>query len=192
MSTPTIPQPTLQQLFPASPTNYYLAFAGLPELNLVIQEVTLPGFTTQPTRMAIPGHTAMLLVPDKISYDPLIVTFLIDEEYRTHRELHQWMARAAGSEDRTRMTAAFVDDQLTYTTPDPRPAETFGRLTQTTAGLTIVNGAKIPVLRIAFVGIRPVNVTGISLDVRNMDTNVPLTATATFEYDYYTILELPR
>ena len=108
----TFPTDTLN-LIPASPLDHTMAFSRMPALTLTLQEVSLPGVSAQLSRATGPGMVSYHH-PDRLTYDPLNVTFLVDEQLLTHRELHKWLAASAGDADRTEVVARFVEDQQDY------------------------------------------------------------------------------
>ena len=178
-------------LFPASPASHILRFERMPFLSFTVQEVSLPGVSANPARVARSGVGA-LFAPDKLTYEPLSVTFLVDEELRVHQEVHRWMSGMTGREDRTRLTATFRDEQAEYVWgAGSDPSEYLATVSRTHAGLTIVNEAKIPLLRILFYNAYPINIGPIQYSV-TQDPDTVLTSTATFEYDYYSIVDIRR
>src|SRR5574343_652692 len=90
-------------LFPASPTNHILRFHRLPHLSYVLQECGLPGVSTNPPQINLPGH-AVKFTPDRLTYDPLVVTFLVDEEFRAWQELQSWLVGTTGGDERQEIT----------------------------------------------------------------------------------------
>ena len=178
-------------LFPASPVNSVVQFARMPQLTYVVQETQLPGVSAQLGRVNGPG-LAFRQIADHLTYDPLTVTFMVDEEFRTHRELHSWLAGMTGAEDRTYRTAQFIEEQNKYIWEESKPQNKLTRAAETTAGLTIVNGGKLPILRVMFHNLYITALGPVQFSTTTTDTLTPLTSTATFEYDYYTIVELRR
>lgn len=72
------------------PNRFVLSFIRLPNMQFFCQTVNLPGINLSP----IPRNTPFvdLQVPgEKLMYDPLSVTFLVDEDLRSWREIHDWM-----------------------------------------------------------------------------------------------------
>lgn len=178
-------------LFPAAATSHVLNFSRMPQVSFVLQEVILPGISSAAVKTNNAGMTVRH-APDKVVWDPLTVQFLVDEEFRAHRELYHWINGVAGSYDRSKLTSEFIDDQKKYMYPEMSLQKTHGRMASTHAGLTIVNGAKIPVLRVLFFNVFITTLGEVRFATTTPDTNVPLTASATFEYDYYTIATLNR
>lgn len=191
MSNISLPADTYN-LFPASPANHVMRFARLPHLSFVIQEVALP--TVSATIPRIESNFTSRFSPTRLNFDNLSVTFLVDEEFRAHRELFSWLWGVTGGDDRSTVTQQFLSDQQSkYTWPAVRGnrSEILESTSRTYAGLTIVNAAKIPILRILFYNVFISSLGGVQFST-TADTLTPLTATATFEYEFYTIYEIRR
>lgn len=176
-------------LFEASPANHIMRFERMPYLSFMVQDVNLPGISATSAQVGLPGLTVKHAA-DRLTYEQLQVTFLVDEEFMVHRELQRWMAGMTGREDRSTLTAQFVRDQAEFSWGDSAsPSRTLASATRTTAGLTIVNGAKNPILRVLFFNLYPVAVGPVQFSVTADPTTV-LQSTATFDYDFYTFIEI--
>ena len=175
-------------LFEAAPANHIMRFERMPYTSFMVQEVNLPGITTTAAQVGLPGLTVKH-APDRLNYEQLQVTFLVDEEFTVHRELHRWMVGMTGREDRSTLTAQFVRDQADYAWGETGPSRALATTSRTTAGLTIVNGARNPILRVLFFNVYPVALGPVAFSVTADPTTV-LQSTATFEYDFYTLVEI--
>ena len=74
----------------ASPIQFRFKCTKLPEVEFTCQTANIPGISlggaTQPTPLVdvpIPG--------DKINYDSLDITFLVDENLNNYKEIHDWL-----------------------------------------------------------------------------------------------------
>lgn len=178
-------------LFPASPANHVIRFERMPHLSFVVQEVNLPAVTTNIPRIQTGGPWSKFM-PERLNFDPLAVTFIVDEEFRAYRELYSWLWGMTGGTDRSEITTEFINEQAQNTWTNPRNKESaLASSAQTSAGLTIVNGSKIPILRVLFYNVLLTGLGAIQFSTTS-DTLPPITTTATFEYDFYTIVELRR
>lgn len=190
MSNISLPADTYN-LFPANPANHVIRFARMPHLSFVVQEVSLPSISATIPRVQTAGIFSRF-APERLNFDPLTVTFMVDEEFRAHRELYQWLWGMTGGDDRSHVTQEFVNDQAQYIWPDNKNAQTaLGFASQTYAGLTIVNPAKIPIIRVLFYNMY-ITTLGQVQFATTADPIQPITASATFEYDFYTIVEIRR
>jgi chorismate mutase len=176
-------------LFPAAPASHIMRFERMPFLSFTIQEVNLPEISATPAQVQSPGF-AVKFAPDRLQYGPLQVTFMIDEEFRVHQELHAWLAGVTGREDRSVITARFMEDQgdVVWQGGANKP-RTYESTAKTVAGLTIVNEAKIPLLRVLFFNVYPTSVGSVQFSV-TADPKTVMTSTASFDYDFYTIVKI--
>lgn len=191
MSNISLPADTFN-LFPASPANHVIRFARMPQTSFVIQEVNLPGLSAALPRIESGGTPFTKFAPTRLDFEPLQITFLIDEELRAHQELYKWLWGITGGIDRSQVTAEFINDQAQYIWPDTKNKQNaLNAVSHTYAGLTIVNGSKLPILRILFYNVWISNLGGIQFST-TADTLTPLTAQATFEYDFYSMFQIRR
>lgn len=188
MSSLSLPSDTFN-LFPASPTNHVIQFARMPMVTFLVQEVNLPSVSGRIAQIASPGVITRH-VSDKLTYDPLTVTLMLDEEFRAWRELYSWLLGMSGGYDRSVLVADFIKQQFDYVSIDAKHQH--ANASRTTAGLTIINAAKIPMVRYIFHNVYITSLGEVRFDTKAMDTITPLTFTATFEYDYYSLVEIRR
>jgi len=187
MSYLSLPTDTFN-LFPSDPTSHVIRFERLPMTTYVTQEVNLPGVVGRAASVATPGITVKH-VPDRLTYDSLVINFLIDEEFKAWRELYSWLLGTTGGQDRAVLTSAFINEHINYV-QNERPIDRLDRASRTTAGLTIVNGAKVPILRFIFHNVYISSLGAVQFSTTAADTLTPLTCTATFEYDFYSLVEI--
>lgn len=190
MSNLSLPTDTFN-LFPLDPTNHVMQFARMPMTTFVVQEVNLPAVSAKPAVVSGPGmslHSAA----DKLVYEPLTATFMMDEEMRAWRELYAWLLGMTGGYDRSEIVAEFIDQHINYVWPE-KAQHRHDQAMRTTAALTIINPAKIPMMRVVFHNLYITSLSAISFSTKEMDTiSTTISCTATFEYDYYAIVEYRR
>lgn len=190
MSNLSLPTDTFN-LFPLDPTNHVVQFARMPNLTFVAQEVNMPGVSGKTAQMSVPGINIHQM-PDKLIYEPLTVTFMMDEELRAWRELYSWLLGMTGGYDRSVITAEFIDQHINYVWPE-KAQHRHDQAARTTAGLTIVNPAKIPMVRLLFHNLYITSLSNINFSTKELDTlSTTLSCTATFDYDYYAFVEYRR
>jgi hypothetical protein len=189
MSTLSLPTDTFN-LFPADALGHVMQFARMPMTTFTVQEVNLPSVTARSAMVGAPGMNIRHL-PDRLTYDPLSVTFLVDEEFRAWRELYSWMYGMTGGPDRSVVTAEFIESQVNFVYPE-KPSAQLDKAGRTTAGLTILNAAKIPMLRFIFHNVYVTSLGQVQFSTTALDPIVPLTCQATFDYDYYSVVEIRR
>lgn len=76
----------------AMSTNFMLEIPGMEILNYFVQVTELPGMNIAGIRNDYRNHQGYVQ-GNKIEYDMLSVSFLVDENYDNHQQLHLWMHR---------------------------------------------------------------------------------------------------
>jgi len=180
----------------ASPVQFRFKCTKLPEVEFFCQSANIPGISlgsaTQPTSLydvPIPG--------DKITYQDLSITFLVDENLNNYKEIHDWLLGLgfpsnhnqfrdlqATSADRfpgsTRSTAATG-------TSTPRPLAEGGIYSDAT--LTVLNSKNIAKTEIRFQNLYPTSLGSLSYDVKASDVDY-LQAAVSFTYMNYNIVQI--
>ena len=180
----------------ASPIQFRFKIAKLPEVEFFVQTVNLPGISlgsaTVPTPLydyPVPG--------DKIIYQSLDISFLVDENLNNYKELHDWMTGLGFPSSHTQ----FADLQATGA--DRFPGSTAGATgselsvpqvlsdggTYSDATLTILNSKNIAKTEVRFQNIFPTSIGSLSYDVQASDVDY-LKAQASFSYINYDIVQI--
>ena len=180
----------------ASPIQFRFKCTKLPEVEFTCQTANIPGISlgsaTQPTPLVdlpLPG--------DKINYQSLDISFLVDENLNNYKEIHDWLVGlgfpqnytqfqdlAAGSADRfpgsTRSTAPTGKNV-------PSPLKEGGIYSDAT--LTVLNSKNIAKTEIRFQNIYPTSLGGLNYDIKNTDVNY-IQASVSFAYTLYEIVQI--
>ena len=75
---------------PAQGTKFRLNFDRLPYLTFFCMSVNLPGVSSQNTVQPTP-FSDLPIPGDKIIYEELSISFLVDEDYRSWLSVHDWI-----------------------------------------------------------------------------------------------------
>lgn len=149
--------------------NFHFGIPELPLFSLFCQTLDLPsvtlGVAEQPTPLVEVKHPG-----DKIVFEDLMVSFLVDEELTNYLEVFKWIMH------------------LGY----PRSTSQYRKLVQQDTVYTRKHELQCSLLtnkmnfrqRIVFVGAFPTNLSTLPFTTNNEGVG-HLTATATFAYDYY-------
>ena len=180
----------------ASPVQFRFKIAKLPQVEFFIQTVNLPGISLGSA--TVPNPLYDYPVPgDKITYQSLDISFLVDENLNNYKELHDWMTGLGFPSSHTQ----FADLQATGA--DRFPGSTAGASgseleipqvlsdggTYSDATLTILNSKNIAKTEIRFHNIYPTSLGSLSYSVQASDVNY-LTAAVDFSYMYYEIVQI--
>lgn len=144
-------------------------------LNFFVQSVSLPSISLGAPDNATPFNK--IPVPgDELTYDPLVVTFAVDEDLNGYKEVHNWM-RGLG------FPTTFEEYQKLVV----NEAST-SRWQETTSDIQVVTmtGSRNMNILFNFVDAFPVSLTAPTLSTTNPDQPV-LTCTATFTYTTFDI-----
>ena len=149
--------------------NFHFEIKELPTVSLFAQEFTIPGISLG--RASVPNPNVDFNVPgEKIEYEDLSITFMIDEYLKNYIEVFAWMV-GLGFPESTDQFRAIVNRETPYN-------ETSDII------CTVTTNKFNPHHEIVFVDCFPVNLSPI--DFTNVDVTVtPLQATVIFDYSYY-------
>ena len=159
-----------------SPVGFRFGIRRLPHVNWFLQTVVIPGVTMgeapQPTPFldaAQPG--------EKLTYDPLSITFKVDEDLRNWTELQEWLIGIGNPQSfrqyreniQKKGTEAIVSD----------------------ASLITLNSNMNANFEVLFHDLFPTSISELQFDSTQSDIDY-LTATATFRYLLYEFRKIER
>lgn len=149
--------------------NFHFEIHELPTVSLFAQDFTMPGISLG--RAAVPTSNVDYNVPgEKIEYEDLVITFMVDEFIKNYIEVFQWMT-SLGFPESTDQFKALKEDQTPYT-------ETSDII------LTITTNKFNAHHEVHFIDCFPTDLSPI--DFTNTDSTItPLQCTVTFDYSYY-------
>lgn len=154
------------------PTKFQLAFARMPNMTYFCQTFNLPGVSMSEIVRNTPFVD--LKVPgDKILYEPLDITFLVDEDLHSWLELHTWIAGLT-----------FPKNFNQYKILKKEYGDYGGTVSDAT--LTILTNNNTPSIRFNFKDCFPISVSSIPFDSTS-DANMTLTASASLVYNYFDV-----
>ncbi len=147
-----------------------------PGINYFIQRVNLPGVSFPVTIRPTP-FTDVPIEGDHLVYEPLQVTFLVDEDLKNWNDMYTWMTGITfpRSFDEFRE----LKNQNIVISPD------YGNI-YSDVTLTILTNKSNPIANIFFRNAFPTVLTPIEFDTTNTDVS-PITSTVTFRYTYYDV-----
>ena len=177
-------QPSKQDY--ADPTKFKFNIVKLPKVEYFCTQVNLPGISiadnySQPTPfrdIPLPG--------EKLRYEPLSVTFLVDENLENYQEIHGWLRGLGfpGGYDDFKTLLDGGSDRF----PTSKPTTKFNAPNQggifSDATLNILTSKNNPVTEVRFNDCFPISLSSLQYNQQATDTDY-LTATVTFEYKLY-------
>ena len=186
MTTETSPlnrQPT--KLDYSSPTQFRFLINQLPKVQYFTVAANVPGLSLNETTYNTPLKD-IPLIGEKLNYDDLTITFIVDENLENYIELHNWITSLGFPETtaNTKVTSQGASSDI----GDVKPA-TAERSMFSDATLSILTNKNNPVVEVRFADCFPTSIS--SLDYNQNVTDVDyLTADITFKYKIYEIHSL--
>lgn len=151
-------------------TKFTFIFPDMPYLKYFCQTAEIPGVSTGEIAVPTPFSTTYRH-GEKLEYQPLVVTAMIDEDLRVWEETFKWLSSLTRPES--------FDQYPRKTLNDKTPLYFDGYLTVNT-------NANRPNMRIKFLNCHPLSIGAISFDTKTNADNIP-TCDFTFRYDHFQI-----
>ena len=155
------------------PTKFLLTFDRIDSVQYFCQSVSIPSISLGEVTRATP-FLDMFSPGTKLTYSPLDVDFIVDEDLVTWKNLYQWFTSIAdpnGFEGRD----------------GSREIQTLKHFSDAT--LTVLSALNNPVLRIQFRNCFPLTMGDINFDTK-LSADSIVTVRATFRYESYTYLTI--
>ena len=180
----------------ASPVQFRFKCSKLPKVEFFCQTANIPGIGLGVADI----ETPLKSIPfpgDKVTYQDLAISFLVDENLENYKEIHDWIIGLGFPQNHTQFSnlRATSSDRFPGTsssnaitgqaTADPLPES--GMYSDAT--LTVLNSKNIAVTEIRFHNIFPTSLGALSYDVQASDVNY-LQTNVDFSYMYYEIVQL--
>ena len=180
----------------ASPVQFRFKCSKLPKVEFFCQSANIPGIGLGTADVETPLKS-MPFPGDKVTYQDLAISFLVDENLENYKEIHDWIIGLGAPQNHTQ----FSDLRATSSDRFPGTSSTNAITGQATADpipesgmysdatLTILNSKNIAVTEIRFHNIFPTSLGALSYNVQASDVNYLQTA-VDFSYMYYEIVQL--
>jgi hypothetical protein len=180
----------------ASPIQFRFKCSKLPKVEFFCQTANIPGIGLGVANIETPLKT-IPFPGDKVTYNDLAISFLVDENLENYKEIHDWIIGLGAPQNHTQFSdfRGLSSDRFPGTsssnaitgqaTADPLPEG--GMYSDAT--LTVLNSKNIAVTEIRFHNIFPTSLGALSYNVQASDVNYLSTA-VDFSYMYYEIVQL--
>ena len=153
------------------PTKFLLTFERIRTTQYFCQSVNLPGVSLGEVNRATP-FLDMYSPGTKLSYEPLDVEFLVDEELQSWKNIYDWFLSIADPDGFEKRDGS-------------KELQTLKHFSDAT--LTVLSGLNNPVLRVQFTNLFPLSINSLKFDTTQSAETI-ITATATFRYQSYKYL----
>ena len=183
-------QPT--KLDYASPTQFKFSLLKLPKVEYFCTSVNIPGIELSGASQA----TSLKDIPipgNKLTYEPLQMRFLVDENLENFQEIHGWLVGLGYPRDHTEFqnllasgTDRFPGRSTAVKTEPGKDRNATADIggTYSDATLTVLTSKNNAQLEIRFRDVYPTGLTGLQYDQQAGDVDY-LTATVSFNYLVY-------
>ena len=180
----------------ASPVQFRFKMSKLPLVEFFVQSANLPGISLGNATQVTPLYD--IPIPgDKISYSPLDLSFIVDENLNNYKEIHDWLLGLGFPQNYTQFQDLQTEgqDRFPGTT---RSTANIGRQPRaplpeggiySDATLTVLNSKNIAKTEIRFQNVYPTSLGGLSYDIKLADVDY-LQAPVSFAYMYYEIIQI--
>ena len=168
----------------ARPTQFRFSILKIPNTEYFIQEVNLPGIAFSGDAVLNTRFTSLNMMGDTVNYEPLEISFSVQENLSNWREIHDWMVGIGFPENTAQFAEAISDAKATRTSVSSRTANV--STLQSDATLMIMTNKNNPTVKVSFKNVYPTSLSGVSFDTKDTDAQ-NLTATMTMNYDYYNL-----
>ena len=168
-----------------SPVGFKLILTKTPKVDFLCQSANIPqismGTAIQPTYLKdipVPG--------DKVLYDDLTVSFLVDEKMENYLAIHKWITGLGYPESIGQYNQLKKDDNRTNSRVSDAGDPLYFQYSDAT--LQVLNSNYKPSVLINFKDAFPISLSTLDFDVTSRDYNY-FTAQVTFKYTIYNITD---
>jgi len=159
--------PTTSNLLTAN--QFKFNTARIPILSEYVIGVNIPSIEFVSAELGTAFGVNIPTATGKYIFEDLTVSFLVDEELESWREIYEWMIRLGPMNEKSQ--------EIMYD----------NCYDSTTVGeLTILNSAYKPKFRYKFYNMFPISLTGFSFTTTAADS-IQLSSSATFRFSYYDV-----
>ena len=184
-------QPTAQDY--ASPTQFKFSILKLPKVEYFCTGVNIPGITLGGNITQQTPFKDIPLPGDKLTYEPLRMSFLVDENLENFQEIHGWLIGLGFPRDYSEFQNLVSAGNDRFPAKNQSVSTEIGKVkygtanvggTYSDATLTILTSKNNPQLEVRFKNLFPTSLTGLDYNQQATDVEY-LTATVNFEYEIY-------
>ena len=180
----------------ASPIQFRFKMTKLPTVEFFVQTANIPGITLGDTTMPTPLKE-ISMPGDKLTYQTLEVSFLVDENLNNYKEIHDWITGLGFPQDHKQFQTLQGTSADRFPGTTSSTAATGTSIAQPTseggiysdATLTVLNSKNIAKTEIRFQNVYPTSLGGLSYSITSSDVDY-LTVNASFSYMYYDIVQI--
>ena len=152
-----------------SPLEFQVTIKRMPHVEFFVQRTAIPSISGNPAVMPTPFNK-LNFTPDKLEYNPLELTFIVDENMSNYIEVLNWIKGTT-----------FPENYKQY-----RDLATSKEGISSDITILALNSHKNPVIRVDFSDCIPISLSEVVLDTTQADVIYP-EATVVFSYNYFDV-----
>jgi hypothetical protein len=161
-------------LNPLSPNGFNFSITKVPNVTFFCQQASLPGITLGDPSFSTPFSTQPL-PGDTLSYEPLTVQFVIDENMLNYNIIYNWIISLGFPESYQQYTTLLAGDTVQY----DELAKNYSD-----GVLQILDSNNNPVRSVTFYDLFPTALETLTFASTNVDVSY-LIGSATFKFGHY-------
>lgn len=153
-------------------SKFLLSFDRIPNAQYFCQSVNIPGLNLNQSMVPTPLYDYNV-AGTKLSYNPLNITFLVNGDAQSWKDLHDWFRSIASPksiDERNRLTSLQSNRKDLTAYSD--------------ATLILLSNLNNPILRVRFTNAFPITLSDIMFDTKESADSV-ITADASFMFEYF-------
>tara|TARA_R110000823_G_scaffold264710_1_gene384789 strand:- start:612 stop:1193 length:582 start_codon:yes stop_codon:yes gene_type:complete len=172
-----------------SPTQFRFGINQLPKVEFFTTAANIPGINMGEAIFPTPFKDIGIM-GDKLTFENLEITFIVDEFLENYRSLHEWMSAIGFPKDRKQFRDFRSNISNTPSASINTPStERVGATTSANAlfsdaNLIVLSNKNNPILQIDYQNIYPVALSAIQFSQDSTDVQY-IIASATFSYQIY-------
>ena len=181
----------------ASPIQFRFKMTKIPKVEFFVQTANIPGISLG-TATAVTPLYDYPIPGDKINFQTLDISFLVDENLNNYKELHDWISGLGFPKNHTqfadlqatgadRFPGSTASSVATGSKRTPAPLAEGGIYSDAT--LTVLNSKNIAKTEIRFKNVYPTSLGSLSYDIKASDVDY-LQVQASFNYLHYDIIQI--
>ena len=160
------------------PTKYLLSFDRIGYAQYFCQDVNIPGLTMAEAKLNSPLHNYSIAGMN-FDYESLDVTFTIDEEAMSWRNIYNWLLAISSPKSFEQRNSLQALQNANRNVPLQSYSD---------AILSVLSNLNNPLLRIQFYNLFPKSLSSIHFSTKDSADTI-LTATASFNFEYFEFLD---
>ena len=186
-------QPTVNDY--ATGTQWRLAFNRLPKTTWFCRAANIPGISLGEASYPTPMLDTFV-TGDKLTFENLNITFIVDEELQNYRELWDWLVGLGSPVSHSQWESELAKGdgairQFGTEDADPRTKSTYEESNlYSDATLIVYNSKNIPKVDVKFKNMFPTSLSALEYSQELTDVEY-FKASATFRYLYYEFETVP-